>query len=196
MRTPLALTIAAASALALTGCANVIDADKLEDEIQKDAEAAGVVVDEVDCPEADAKEGESFFCTVTVKGEPRELEVLQQDDDGNVTYNLSPLLAGGESGVSPGGDEASISTVIEAVNTDPAALCDYATDAYRKEIVDQTGQKSCEDAVAGDEPDPIEEYKVMVSGDTASVEGTDSSGPVVVTLDRAEDGTWEISAIE
>lgn len=195
MRTIAYAGIISLAALTFAGCGSVIDAGKLEDEIKKDTEAAGLAVDEVECPEADAKEGESFICTVTVKGEDKELEVTQKDDEGNVTYNLGSLLAG-DSGADAGGDEASVSSVIDAVNADVTALCDYSTEAYKQQIVDATGQASCEDAVAAEENDPIQDYEVTVQGDTANVEGTDSNGPVVVTLARAGDGTWEISAVE
>lgn len=183
-----------AAVLALAGCSDVIDADKLEDEIKKDAEAAGLVVDEVDCPEADAKADETFVCTVTVKGEEKELEILQKDDEGNVTYNLTALVDG-TSGADAGGDEASIGSVIDAVNADVTALCDYSTEAYKQTIVEQTGQPSCEEAVAGEDNDPIQDYEVAVDGDTATVTGTDSKGEATVSLERAEDGTWEISGV-
>jgi NAD/NADP transhydrogenase alpha subunit len=86
--------LAILAAAAFTGCGTVIDADKLEDEIKKDSESAGLVVDEVSCPEADAKKGESFDCTVTVKGEETKFQVNQEDDEGNVEYTdaLNELL--------------------------------------------------------------------------------------------------------
>ena len=188
--------LTALTALVLASCGGtVIDNEKLEDEIAKDAEAAGLIVDEVDCPSPDAEEGERFACTVTVKGEERDLEVEQLDDEGSLSYSLEPLVTG-TSGADAGGDEASVSSVIEAVNADVTALCDYSTEAYQQEIVDQTGQRSCEDAVASEENDPIEDYEVDVSGDTATVIGEDSNGQVAVSLERAEDGTWEISGIQ
>ena len=90
-------------------------------------------MDGVDCPSPEAETGDTFECTVTVKGEDKPLEVVQQNDDGNVTYNLGPLLEG-TAGNDAGGDEASVSFVIDAVNKDVTALCDYATAEYRKEL--------------------------------------------------------------
>lgn len=188
------LTVVALSVL-IAGCGDtVIDGDKLEDEIVNDAEAAGLVVDAADCPSPDAEEGDVFNCTVTVKGEDKDLEITQEDDEGNLSYDLAPLVSG-DLGPDAGGDVASVTSVIEAVNGDVTALCDYSTEAYKQEIVDQTGQATCEDAVASGENDPIEDFEVDVQGDTATVTGTDSSGEVVVSLERAEDNTWEISAI-
>ena len=183
------------TAVAGAGCgATVIDDGKLEEEIVDDAAAAGLVVDAADCPSPDAEAGATFACTVTVKGQEKQLEIEQVDDEGNVEYSLEPLVSG-TSGGDAGGDEASVRSVIEAVNADITALCDYATEEYKAEIVEQTGQESCADAVADDDEDPIREYDVTLQGDTATVSGTDSAGEVVVTLERAEDGTWEISAI-
>jgi predicted small secreted protein len=182
-----------AAALTLAACGeDTIESGSVEDGIKEDAKAAGLTLDGVDCPSPVAKKGESFTCTVTVKGEDSDFEVNQTDDKGGLEYSaaLTALLSGGG-----GGDEASVSSVIDAVNADFTALCDYTTDAYKQEIVDQTGQQSCEDAVASEKNDPIQDYKVTVDGDTATVNGTDSNGPVVVTLTRAHDGTWEISAI-
>ena len=183
------------TAVAAAGCGGtVIDDGKLEDEITDDAAAAGLVVDAVDCPSPDAQAGETFTCTVTVKGQEEQLDIEQVDDEGNVEYSLEPLF-GGTSGAGAGGDEESVRSVIEAVNADITALCDYATDEYKAEIVEQTGQESCEQAVAEEDNDPIREYDIAVEGDTATVTGTDADGEVAVALERAEDGTWEISAI-
>ena len=116
-----------AAVLVAAGCGGTtIDGGELEDEIKEDARAEGLVVDGVDCPSPEAEAGDTFECTVTVKGEDKPLEVVQQNDDGNVTYNLGPLLEG-TAGTDEGGDEASIRFVIDAVNKDVTALCDYAT---------------------------------------------------------------------
>ncbi len=122
------------SLLALAGCGGTtIDGGELEDEIKEDTEREGLVIDGADCPSPDAEAGDTFECTVTVKGEDKQLEVRQENDDGNVTYNLGPLIEG-TSGSDAGGDEASVRFVIDAVNKDVTALCDYATKEYRKEL--------------------------------------------------------------
>ena len=61
----------------------------------------------MDCPSPEAEEGDTFECTVTVKGEDKPLEVVQRNDDGNVTYDLGPLISG-TAGNDAGGDEASV----------------------------------------------------------------------------------------
>ena len=171
--------------IALAGCGETtIDGGDLEAEIKKDAEAEGLVLDEADCPSPEVKEGERFECTVTVKGEERRLEVVQRNDDGNVGYDLTPLLES-SAGNDAGGDEASVSFVIEAVNRDATALCDYATDEYRAELA---AERSCAKAAIAEYDDPMKEYEVSVDGDTATV----VAGERTVTLERQADGSWLI----
>jgi hypothetical protein len=172
-----------------------IDGGDLEDEIKEDTEREGLVIDGADCPSPDVDAGATFECTVTVKGEDRQLEVEQRNDDGNVTYDLGPLLEG-KAGSDAGGDEASVSFVIDAVNDDVTALCDYSTAEYRKEIARVTGKESCAKAVLEEEDDPIEDYEVSVERDTAAVVGTDSHGTRTVTLERQRNGSWLITGVD
>jgi hypothetical protein len=172
-------------AIALAGCGETtIDGGELEGEIKEDAEAQGLVLDEVDCPSPEAEDGKRFECTVTVKGEERKLEVVQRNDDGNVGYDLAPLLES-SAGNDAGGDEASVSFVIEAVNRDATALCDYATDQYRAELA---AERSCAKAAIAEYDDPLKDYEVSVDGDAATVAG----GARTVTLERQADGSWLI----
>lgn len=182
--------------LVLAACGDTtIDSGKLEAEIKEDAGREGLVLDAASCPSRDAKEGDRFTCTVTVKGEKRELEVVQRNDDGNVEYDLTPLLEF-SSGNDAGGDEAAVSFVIDAVNKDVTALCDYATGEYSAQIAEQSGKQSCARAIASEDDDPIEDYRVAVEGDTATVVGTDSNGERTVTLERQRDGSWLIARVE
>jgi hypothetical protein len=177
-----------AIAAALAGCGETtIDGGALEDEIREDAEREGLVVDEVDCPSPEAKEGERFECTVTVKGEERRLEIVQRTDEGNVGYDLAPLLES-SAGNDAGGDEASVSFVVEAVNEDVSALCDYATREYRRELA---AGRSCVDAASTAWDEPLGGYEVSVSGDTATATG----GGRAVTLERQPDGSWLIADV-
>jgi hypothetical protein len=181
------LALIAALALA-TGCGgSTIDGGELEDEIADDAEAAGLIVDGVECPSPDAEAEDTFECTVTVKGEDKPLEVVQQNDDGNVTYNLAPLLSG-TAGNDAGGDEASVGFVIDAVNKDVTALCDYATAEYRKEL---SKDENCAKAVLDEYDRPLGDYEVSVDGDTAAA----SDGKRTVTLERQQDGSWLITDV-
>ena len=175
--------VSIALAALLAGCgATTIDGGELEGEITEDAEAQGLVLDEVDCPSPEAEDGDRFDCTVTVKGEERALEVVQRNDDGNVGYDLTPLLES-SSGSDAGGDEAAVRFVIDAVSRDVTALCDYATDAYRREL---GGDRCAKKVVAAYEP--LGDYAVVVEGDTA----TASAGERAVTLERQRDGSWLI----
>jgi hypothetical protein len=182
--------IAAVVALVAAGCGGTtIDGGELEDEIKEDAAALpeALVVDDVDCPSPEAETGDTFECTVVVKGEDKPLEVVQQNDDGNVTYNLAPLSEG-TAGTDEGGDETSIRYVIDAVNKDVTALCDYATAQYRKELEQD---ENCAKAVLDEYDRPLEDYEVSVDGDTAAA----TDGERTVTLERQKDGSWLITDV-
>jgi len=170
------------------GCGGTtIDGSDLEGEIIEDAESQGLIVDAAECPSPDAEEGETFECTVTVKGEDRQLEIEQRNDDGNVGYDLGPLLEG-EAGSDAGGDEASVRFVIDAVNDDVTALCDYATPRFRKEIA---REESCASAVLADYDHLLEDYEVSIDGDRAAA----SDGKRTVALERQRNGSWLITDV-
>ena len=174
--------------LAIAGCGGTtIDGGELEDEITEDTERGGLVIDGADCPSPEAEEGDTFECTVTVKGEDKKLEIVQRNDDGNVTYNLGPLIEG-TSGSDAGGDEASVRSVIDAVNKDVTALCDYATPKYRKEIAKDG---NCAKVVLDEYDEPLGEYEVSLDGDKAAT----SDGERTVALERQQDGSWLITDV-
>jgi hypothetical protein len=175
---------------AVAGCGeSTIDSGKLEADIEEDAQAQGLVLDSVDCPSPEVEEGKRFACTVTVKGERRELEVVQRAGEA-VGYDLDPLLDF-TSGSDAGGDEAAVRFVVDAVNTDVTALCDYATNRYRRKIVRQARGRSCARAVIAKYDRPLREYEVSVEGDSA----TAGAGEREVRLERQRDGSWLIAGV-
>jgi hypothetical protein len=177
-----------AAVIAFAGCGgSTIDGNELEDEIKEDTEREGLIIDGAECPSPDAEEGATFECTVTVKGEDKQLEIEQQNDEGSVTYDLGPLLAG-TSGSDAGGDEASVRFVIDAVNKDVTALCDYATAKYREELAKN---ESCAMAVLDEYDRPLDDYEVSLDGDDAAA----SDGERTVTLERQQDGSWLITDV-
>jgi hypothetical protein len=174
--------------LAIAGCgATTIDGGELENEIKDDTEREGLVIDGAECPSPEAEEGDTFECTVTVKGEDKKLEIVQRNDDGNVTYNLGPLIEG-TSGSDAGGDEASVRFVIDAVNKDVTALCDYATSEYRKEIADG---ENCATVVLEKYDELLGDYEVSLDGDNAAA----SDGERTVALERQKDGSWLVTDV-
>ena len=183
------------AAVVAAGCGGTtIDGGALENEIVADAEREGLVLDGAECPSPDAEEGDTFECTVVVKGEERPLEIVQRNDDGNVEYELGPLLDSSV-GADAGGDEASVRFVIDAINRDASALCDYGTREYRRRV-GRRSRQSCAEAVLAQDRGPLEDYEVSVDGDTAAVAGNDSRGPRVVTLERPRNGSWLITRVE
>ena len=174
------------SAFAIAACGETtIDSGRLEDDIKSDAEKEGLVLDAVDCPSPEVDEGHRFECTVTVKGEERKLEVVQRADEA-VAYDLTPILEF-TAGSDAGGDEASVRFVIDAVNRDVTALCDYATNAYSREL----GGGNCAKKVIAKFDEPLRDYEVAVDGDTATVTGSERT----VKLERQRDGSWLIVGV-
>ena len=95
----LAVALAAVLSLVLAACGNTLDLSDVEDTITKDAEAAGLTVEEVDCPDdIEAKEGDTFDCTVKADGEELPLTLTQKDDDGNLEYDITTLGTSAEGG--------------------------------------------------------------------------------------------------
>ena len=183
MRATLLLLVAAVT---LTACGETtIEGGRLESDIKEDAQREGLTLDSVECPSPKAEEGERFTCTVTVKGEERELEIEQRANE-QVAYDLGPLLRF-ESGSDAGGDEASVRFVIDALNRDPTALCDYATGAYRREL----GGDRCMSRAPRLYDGPMRDFEVAVEGDSA----TASAGERSVGLRRQPDGSWLITDI-
>jgi len=178
-----------AAALAFAGCGDELDGGKLESEITKDAdERLNLVLDGVDCPSPEVEEGNTFICTVTVKGQPTELEVTQIDDEGNVRYDLAGLAEGPATN-DRAAYEASVESVIDTVNQDVTALCDYATAEFRKELA--TGE-SCANAVLTKYDTPLlEDYDVSIMGDAAAASGSDGT----VGFQRQKDGSWLITDV-
>ncbi|WP_162802001.1 DUF4333 domain-containing protein [Ornithinimicrobium murale] len=90
-----------ALALLLGGCSKEISTEDLEATITEEAEAHGLSVTSVDCPEGLAAEvGASLTCEVQMSGpqgdyDRYELEVTEVDGN-NVEYTLLPLLAQGD----------------------------------------------------------------------------------------------------
>lgn len=98
-----AVLVAGVAALAgvVSGCSKEVSADDLEATITEEAEAQGLSVTSVDCPEGLAAEvGATLTCDVEMTGpqgiyDRYELEVTEVDGN-NVEYRLRPLLAEGE----------------------------------------------------------------------------------------------------
>jgi len=177
-----------AAGLVLAGCGGKIDGDGLESEITKDAEERGIVIDGVDCPSPETEMGATFTCTVTVKGQDSEFDVVQTDDDGNVRYDFGGVVEGPAVN-DVEADKASIEAVIDAIDKDITALCDYATREFRKELA---ADGSCAEAVLDKYDSPlVEDYQLSVDGDNAAA--TDDRH--TVTFERQKNGSWLITDV-
>jgi hypothetical protein len=86
--------------LVLAGCGNVIDDDQLETEIRNGVQTqAGVNLTEVTCPESrPIQAGDVFTCTATADdGRTLEITVTQNDDQGNVRWEVTGTNVPGQS---------------------------------------------------------------------------------------------------
>ena len=176
-------------AVVVAGCGgSTIDGGQLEEEVREDAESAGLVLDAVECPSPDVDEGDTFSCTVTVKGEERPLEIRQRNDEGNVEYDLGPLLTS-SAGSDAGGDEASVRSTVDAVRGDITAVCDFATPRFRRELAKA---ENCAKAVLAEYDKLIGgDYQVSIDEDAAAA----SDGTRTVALERRPDGSWLITDV-
>ena len=89
----LVLPVLAVGALALAGCGDKkLDTDKLEGKIKDGIEnqVSGVKIKSVDCPsDVKVKKGDTFNCkATTASGQTANVKVTQQDDKGNVNYQV------------------------------------------------------------------------------------------------------------
>jgi Domain of unknown function (DUF4333) len=88
----LLIPLLAAFALGVTGCGDKkLDTKKLEGKIKDGIEKqAGVKIKSVDCPgDVKVKKGDTFNCKATTeKGQSANVKVTQQDDKGNVNYQV------------------------------------------------------------------------------------------------------------
>ena len=80
-------------AVLLAGCTQVLDTGKIEEEIESGIEEqTDTSVESVDCPgERELQEGDTFECTATAPdGSSATVEVTQDDDEGNITWEVVP----------------------------------------------------------------------------------------------------------
>ena len=88
----LLVPLLAAGALAFAGCGDKkLDTDKLEGKIKTGIQKqAGVKIRKVDCPsDVKVKKGNTFNCkATTTSGQTATVKVTQQDDEGNVNYQV------------------------------------------------------------------------------------------------------------
>ncbi|HEX2025608.1 MAG TPA: DUF4333 domain-containing protein [Actinomycetota bacterium] len=85
------LTVALAAGL-LAACSTTINTEELEQQIARELEAqTGVTPSSVDCPEdVPAEAGGRFECTATADdGSTATISVVQQDDQGNVRWEVT-----------------------------------------------------------------------------------------------------------
>ena len=88
--------VAAAVALVVLGACSVtetLDTAEGKEKIKTGLESKipGSTVDGVSCPEREINKGDVFECTARVDGQPLRIQIIQDDDEGNVT--MKPMQA-------------------------------------------------------------------------------------------------------
>jgi uncharacterized protein DUF4333 len=88
----LLIPVLVAGALGVAGCGDKkLDTGKLEGKIKTGIQKqAGVKIKAVDCPsDVKVKKGDTFNCKATTQtGQSANVKVTQQDDKGNVNYQV------------------------------------------------------------------------------------------------------------
>ena len=87
------LYIAALLMLSLVACTSTIEGGDIEEQVAEDIQDEQGVAVEVVCPDdIEAKDGGEFTCTATdPDGNEIPIEVVQQDDEGNVNWTMNVL---------------------------------------------------------------------------------------------------------
>ena len=93
---PALLIVLAALLSACSVTIGGLDTDSLEEQIEADieAQAPGVDITEVDCPDGvQPQAGDVFVCRATADdGSVGTIEVTQTDDEGNVTWEVTDVM--------------------------------------------------------------------------------------------------------
>ncbi len=182
--TPLLLLIAA---LALAACGGkTLDTENVEKDIQKIASTDGVETT-VECPDEveDVEEGKTYECTITYAGnetnkQTTEMKIAANDESEFVDEKKVQ-------------DEGLIRQIIAQTDEDPAALCEHLSEELEAQLLEDAGAEDCaEAAAAGDDGKPANIKSVTVQGDSATVVSDKSTS----TFERAEDGSWIVTAVQ
>ena len=182
--TPLLLLI---TALALAACGGkTLDTANVEKDIQKIASTDGVET-KVECPDEveDVEEGTTYECTITYAGNENNKQTTEMKVGANDESEFVD-----EKAVQ---DEGLIRQLVAQTDEDPTAICEVLSEELEQALLEEAGTDDCaEAATASDDGKPAVIKSVEVEGDTATVVSDKSTS----TLERAEDGSWIITAIE
>lgn len=173
------------AALTFAACGEdekVLDTKNVEQDVQALASEDGVET-AVECPEEvkDAKEGKTYECTITYAGNENNQQTVQMKIGSNDESEFANQQLAQ--------DEGTIRTIIAQSDEEPASICEHVSD----EVLEQLGGGDCATQAeenADEAPAIIE--SVEVSGDTATV----VSDKATSTLERDEQGSWVITAVE
>jgi hypothetical protein len=178
--TPLLLLLVALSVAACGG--KTLDTANVEKDIQKVASEDGVDT-KVECPDevTDIKKGKTYECEITYAGNEtnkQKVEMKIGDNDESEFVDEKAVQ-----------DEGLIRQIVAQDDAEPGAVCEHVSE----EVLEQLGGEECPTQLAeADDGKPAVIKSVDVQGDTATLVSDQSTS----TFERAEDGSWVITAIE
>jgi hypothetical protein len=179
--TPLLLLLLAALSVAACG-GKTLDTANVEKDIQKLASEGGVET-KAECPDEveDVKKGKTYECTITYAGNETNKQTVEMKIGDNDESEFAD-----EKAVQ---DEGLIRQIVAQSDEDPATVCEQLSE----EVLEQAGGEDCAtQAAEEDDGKPTVVKTIEVEGDTATMTTDEST----TTFERAEDGTWVITAIE
>jgi hypothetical protein len=175
-----------AAALALAACGGkTLDTKNVETDIKEIADQGGAST-AAKCPDEveDVEEGTTYECDIVFGGNEnntQKVEMKVNADDESEFVNQEAAT-----------DEIAIRSIIATTDEDPGSICDHMSPELREAAEEDTGE-DCKTAAenSGDDA-PANIKSVKISGDTATVVSDKST----TTLERSQDGSWVLTAIE
>ena len=177
---PLLLLITAAVLVACGG-GKTLDTTQVEKDINEIAAATGVEA-KSECPDEveDIKKGTTYECTVVYAGNEGNKQTVQMKVGENDESEFVDQEATS--------DEVAIRGIVAQDDQEPGAVCEHLSE----EILEELGGEDCATQVAeADDGKPTVIKSIKVEADTATMTTDEST----TTFERAEDGSWIVTAI-
>jgi hypothetical protein len=182
MKRTVPLLFLISAALAACGGGKSLDTGQVEKDIKQVASATGVET-AVECPDEvkDIKKGTTYECTVSYAGNENNKQTVQMKVGDNDESEFVDEEATS--------DEVAIRGIVAQSDKDPATVCDHLSE----DALDQLGGEDCPTKAAEtDDGKPTVIKSIDLEGDSATMTTDEST----TTFERAEDGSWIVTAFE
>jgi hypothetical protein len=176
-----------AAALTLAACGGkTLDTKNVESDIKEIADEGGAKT-EAKCPDEveDVEDGTKYECEIVFAGNENNTQKVEMKVNSNDESEFVDQKAAT--------DEIAIRSIIATSDEDPASLCDHMSPELQEALATDAGESDCAAAAeASADEEPANIKSVKISGDTATVVSDKSTS----TLERSEDGSWVLTAVE